>query len=728
MIRLGRITPEAVAEFINFDRDHPSWCYRSGEQSMFAKQAEGVAHIWNLLSEKQIALLADEVGMGKTLQALSISALYWRVKPDARILIIAPREVVAVNWQNEFLTFLANHYRRADDVVKTTIGGQPIHQLVRCRNLPELIAKSAEGCHHFFVAKTTSFSYVNNEFQDRDGRIKRDEIRRVFGNSTIGDIPKDDQNRARFLGGKLRERLVSTLSGEQSTSAPAFDLLIVDEAHYYRNKNDGSLRVNAAAGFFGGEESGRIADRVLLLTATPNHTSVENIEAIVSYFVDAASLIGATAPADPQDPRDRAERLLRAIGLRRNRTLAGRSKYQYRDENAVAADFAGSPAGELFFALYQKRLVQALKQQEKRGKGNKRLFFGYLEGFESLTPSEEVSDAEYDDEKRESLDFARNWDSEILKELSKSYQDCYGRRPSHPKYDRMIETVLSASERYWEGRIEKNLIFVRRIPSLKEICRRIIDSYDKLFWDRILSAWQTHQPQIDSTPFKDRIPARREYYRAYTVGARGFEEDDSDQVEESPEGPEEEPESDIPQSAVLDLFTVKKKGRGESVAYTHATSFRVRFVRDESLFALFFQPAVDYRAAPYQGIAGYKSTDSRGSKARIYYDTSCGMARFDHPANRYRERDKVVLKDLLYGEKISSGEERILDTPARTLWSIMWEQLGEKDDRVLTEIDAMTAFDREALALYLRKGILYASAALIELYCWFIRAQSQTRG
>jgi hypothetical protein len=726
MIRLGTITPNDVSRFINFDRDNSEWCYRAGDDSMFAKQAEGAAHIWNLLSEKKIALLADEVGMGKTLQALAVCALFWRVKPDARILVVAPREVVADNWQNEFLTFLANHFRKADDTVKTNIGGRPIHELIKCRNLPELIRRGEERCHHFFIAKTTSFSYLNNEFQDRDGKIKRSAFQQFFGPLRIRDIPEDDRERAQYLGRLLRDRLVSALCRDPEKNSSPFDLLIVDEAHYYRNKKDGSLRVNAATGFFGNEKSGRIADRVLLLTATPNHTALENIEAILSYFVETNALL-EMKDGGALDFRDRAERLLYAVGLRRHRALAGKIKYQYRNENAVESDFSGSAASELFFALYQKRLVQELKQQGKTGKGNRKLFFGYLEGFESFTPSEEVSESEYDDERRESLDFAKNWDSEILHELSKAYSRCYGAPPSHPKYDKMIENILSVSKDYWQGETQKNLIFVRRIPSLREISKRIIDSYDRLFWKRIFSTWQTYFPRIDIKALENRIPSRREYYSSFTIGAKGFEEDDSDREEESAEGTEEEPDSDIPQSKVLDLFTVKKKGRGISAAYTHATSFRVRFVRDESLFSLFFQPALDYRTAPYQNIDGYESSDSRGSKSRIYYETSCGMARFGHAANRYSERQKVVLKDILYGEKISSGREKVLSDPADTLWSIMWKQLMAERNPILERIQEMSLFDREGLALYLRKGILYASASLIDLYCWFIRAQSKSR-
>ena len=491
MIHMGTIVPHDVSTYVNFDRSNPDWCYHPKASSMFDKQAEGVAHVWNVLSDKKVAVLADEVGMGKTLQALAVCALLWRIKNDARILVIAPREIVAANWQNEFLTFLSNHYKKSDDIVKTSIGGRPVHELIKCRNLPELIVRADERCHHFFIAKTTSFSYVNTEFQDRDGSIKLEAIARVLGKTGVREIPKEDIEKALYFGRRLRERVTSAFFGNSKFGVQPFDLLIVDEAHYYRNRKGGSLRVNTAAGFFGDDGSGRIADRVLLLTATPNHTSLENIETIISYFADVDTLLG-TKGRHELDSRGRAERLMDSIGLRRYRTLAGKIKYQYRNENAVESDFASSKPSEIFFALYQKRLVQELKAQEKPGRENRRVFFGYLEGFESFTPSEEVSESEYDDEKRESTDFSKRWDSAILSDLSKAYHRCYRAPPSHPKYDKMIESILSVAQDYWQDRIQKNLIFVRRIPSLKEISTRIIESYDNIFWDRILATWKKY--------------------------------------------------------------------------------------------------------------------------------------------------------------------------------------------------------------------------------------------
>ena len=715
MINMNYITPMTVSRYISFDREKKDWIYCKEKSSMFDKQAEGTAYIWNLLYEKRIALLADEVGMGKTMQALAVCSLLWRIKPDARILVIAPREVVAANWQNEFMTFLSNHYKFNDDIVKTSLGGLPIHEFVKCRNLTELALKAEDGCRHFYLIKTTSFSYVNREFQDREGNPDIDKIKAFFGKTSPKKPLYDSSSRAKYLGQCLREKITSAFDHKP------FDLLIVDEAHYYRNKNGDSLRVNTASGFFGDKDTGRIADRVMMLTATPNHTSLKDIENIISYFTDVKTLL-AKDDQSYDEQKTRSEYLLKAIALRRYRRLAGRIKYQYRDEQAIEADLQSNPESELFFALYQKRLVQHLK------KANNRVFFGYLEGFESFSPSKDNVEDSIDEERKESTDFSKQIDTDILRKLSKVYNGCYGSKPSHPKYDRMIEIIVSLSEDYWSEFKQKNLIFVRRIPSLKEISQRVINNYDELFWEKILQAWNLYHTSIDFSKFQKKAPGRDDYYRI-TSGAEKTLGDEIISEDSDSEESGVETETEIPQSAVLDLFTVKKKFEIKGVSNTHASSFRLRFIRDESIFSLFFQPAVDYKSKAYRNVKAYTSTSAKSGRSRIFYETSAGMSRLEYSKNSFSDQDKALLKNFLFGEKVKNPGDSILQKPVETLWSIMWQKLEKRSNQahhncVISRIQNMKNFEKESLCLYLKKGILYASASLIELYCWFIEAQA----
>ena len=68
--KVKNITPKMLSSFVSFDRSNPSWTYKRSKQGMHEKQAEGAAYIFNLLNERGLALLADEVGMGKTIWKL----------------------------------------------------------------------------------------------------------------------------------------------------------------------------------------------------------------------------------------------------------------------------------------------------------------------------------------------------------------------------------------------------------------------------------------------------------------------------------------------------------------------------------------------------------------------------------------------------------------------------------------------------------------------------------
>jgi hypothetical protein len=70
-----QITPEYLTNYINFYYGKDDWFYDKNESNNIAKiQAEGTAKLWNLLLNKNIALLADEVGMGKTYHAYTVAS------------------------------------------------------------------------------------------------------------------------------------------------------------------------------------------------------------------------------------------------------------------------------------------------------------------------------------------------------------------------------------------------------------------------------------------------------------------------------------------------------------------------------------------------------------------------------------------------------------------------------------------------------------------------------
>ncbi|WP_448945239.1 SNF2-related protein, partial [Klebsiella michiganensis] len=230
------VTPHCVSEKMNFDVADPLWRYETCSTSMAAKQAEGVAGLWNLLADQRVALLADEVGMGKTYQAIAVMLLMWQEKPDARILVMAPNSTLCNNWKTEFTTFIHKHLRMKDNPFTSYKGKEKYAPQFHGR-LKELSAAVKEKSHYFFLTTIYSLS---------------------------GLVPKDEKDNAFFVAEKYgeiyRQEIKDALGGT------GFDLIIIDEAHYFRNRND-SQRAAAARTFFG-EGKDRLARNALLLTAT----------------------------------------------------------------------------------------------------------------------------------------------------------------------------------------------------------------------------------------------------------------------------------------------------------------------------------------------------------------------------------------------------------------------------------------------------------------------------
>ncbi|MFZ5573028.1 MAG: DEAD/DEAH box helicase [Thermodesulfobacteriota bacterium] len=661
----GQISPRLVSEYINFKSMDPGWKYCPDDGTMFSKQVEGTARLYNLLSIYNIALLADEVGMGKTYQALGVVTLLWKQNPDARILIIAPNSALAANWCDEYESFVKKNYRQSDNIVRTSLENAPVYSAHCCSNLSEIVRVAAERWCHLYIAKTSSFSYVLNETADTS--------------------PSERGEMAKNQAAALRNQIPFQ-----------FDLLIVDEAHYFRNKNGGSLRVNSAQGFFGGNGNGFLADKVLLLTATPNHSSLEDIGNIVSYFNE-----GLAGQAGGQ--------ILEKIGIRRFRRLAGKNKYQYRKEVADASSFGTDTEAELFFALYQKQLAEKYK-----GMGGRSFMYGYLEGFESMTPPPEPRDAMDTDESNtnqdpDNTDFRKGLDINIIKNLAEEFKKISGRPPAHPKYNTFISVITDriTAKDAWSRTADipefKHLVFTRRIPSVTEITGRVNQVYDECYLKKIGAAIGRDLLPLLKIQGTD---AFRTQFDAeiHAVIKPDVEADDEAMDKTGEEQGNFDEQNRYVASRVLDLFTIKKKGSPDSAKErTHAANFRLKFNRPESPYYLFFEPAPDYKHSAY----AYSSWE------------------FD----KERTDDNIVEKKKK-DYKNKAAKSRFKETrPGMpdTLWAIFYKLIESEDYKSVKEkLDALSPEWKEAFAKFLHKGVLHASSALIELYCWYLETPQKT--
>lgn len=666
----GAITPERVAEYITFQRDDASWRYQADDASMPARQAEGVAGLWNILSRHGTALLADEVGTGKTLQALGVLALLRRLHADARVLIMAPNRDICAHWQREHAEFERSHHH-GGRAWRGTADVEHGESFCLVDSLDSLVQDVTDSRAKLFIVTIHSLSGL---------------VRGLEGS----DQTKRTQAAAQAT--RIRKHLKKALG------ARGFDLLVIDEAHYLRNANGTSQRSAAARALFGPADD-RLAARTLLMTATPSHTSMQDISAILGYFTDVAD----------QEPGD----LLATHALRRLRRMQGlrhgHDKYSYRHEHAHRASFDGDPLSELFFALYQKRLVQQQSQDSRR------YLYGYLEGFESFTPSMPITAAN-EEEHIPGRDFHGSPDTRILSELARLHQR-FNLAAAHPKYDALVARCVPGDERLLMPPVaiheRKHLIFVRRIASSRELARRINDAYDAGLAAEILAAIVPpgEDPAVHALHLQEWKRSRwsRSTLASILSGYGGSDgdnpgnpaHDEQDAVDEDAPHPIVDDAHEVVSSRIFELFVTKTTGDHQR---TDCSRFSLRLRRSSSVMHLLLEPASDYRER------GYATWQKRRSGDKLRKDYA-GGARAERLAVRSGTAVRVDVPGMRPPELVDAMP---------TLWSAMYKLLDLADRDQLNRITQVPE-QAESFAQYLRNGFLFASPVVIALYCQHAR-------
>lgn len=295
------------------------------------RQEDTVLRALELLEEQPGVVLADEVGMGKTYEALGIAAAFRHRNPRSRIVVVTPGPDLNKKWFKEFQSF-SPIFDFKGDIVPT-------------RKLPEFVR--AVRRHPIVVAPVTMFrtgrasgdtAYLLSLYCHWRG-LHGNTAKAILGRFGLGAHERVDVRHERFLGilglEKVSPHLLRAFRrgrGEGSAGLddlyeaggiaafenkeavrkalhrarfvltgrlmPKIDLLIVDEAH--KLKNPVALQTQAM----------RLAFRqrfrkALFLTATPFQLQVSELREIFSLF--------GSAEGAPADLEERIEALLSAV-------------------------------------------------------------------------------------------------------------------------------------------------------------------------------------------------------------------------------------------------------------------------------------------------------------------------------------------------------------------------------------------------------------------------------
>jgi len=701
----NKITPEYLSEYVNFYYGNDTWKY-SVEQdiSMPKIQAEGCAKVWNLLLDHNIALLSDEVGMGKTIQALGVLVTLWIQKPNAKVLLYAPNENVAKKWINEYNNFIRYHYRITDDIIKSSMNHEPLRNAIYNENHIELIQNVNQIWPSFYICKTSSLSGF---LSPKLNQSKLDEL--SLNIQRYIELEKTEKEEEKWMvkfSQKCNSHFYSKLSIDNE---PPFDLLIFDESHYLRRSEGNSNRSIAAHGFFSGrnikdsnpwDTFNPIAKKTLLLTATPNHSMPIDITNVVSLF-------------NPKYKNKKPYEILNEICVRRFRRLNGKTKHEYRNEIPDPVQFT-SLREKLFFAAYHKSLVE-YRSKNKENTNNKKQFsilFGYLEGFEflprtndSLTPKNDKKK-----EKETNGDFVEKEDKELILELSSKFRKCYNEHPNHPKYEKVISNLNPNN--YEKNRlVEKKLVFVRRIPSVKEISNRLIEEYDKLF----ASILQNVIPKkLQRKNNKNKL--RRFFWQQSQRDQDSSFEDNMNDPKSN--GGKKKKNEDIPNSIFLDLFTKKDEGKYKT---TDCFNFKTRFLRNDQLFSIFFEPASDYRSG------SYKLNHIFENNGKKVFKHSAQFERLDKLTDKIDSYKIIVDLGIVDTPKVLEKKNDNLDT-LLSIWfktELKSKKLSDLVGNAKNEYDNWTVYEKEGFSTFLQKGILFSSPYIIYLYSFYRDIQNK---
>lgn len=299
--------------------------------SEIERQEDTVIRALDMLDDRPGILLADEVGMGKTFEALGIIAAFKHREPRSKIVIVTPGPDLNQKWFSEIERFgemfdFCGAACKAGTLTEL-IEGIRKHSIVVA---PVTVFQSGRGSGdqtyllslyfwwkelHGHTANAILSRFRDGEHDRVDVTdekflgvfdLKRLEphLRAAFRRGkSVGVAGLDDlfesgklsafENRYAVQQALYRARFV--LSGKL---LPSIDLLIVDEAH--KLKNPGSLRTRAMRSVF--DHRFR---KALFLTATPFQLDVTELREIFSLFSGAKDA--------PDDLASRIETLLAAV-------------------------------------------------------------------------------------------------------------------------------------------------------------------------------------------------------------------------------------------------------------------------------------------------------------------------------------------------------------------------------------------------------------------------------
>jgi hypothetical protein len=478
--------------------------------SMARLQLDGVAALYNMLCERNFAYLADEVGMGKTYQALGLAAVLWNLKPDARIVFISPRQALQLKWERDYGNFFAQNYLRqrdtneavgrGDDRVTSALLGTPLHRSAFYHRLSDWAKalsrreRTAVFLRHSSFMRPVFLSGAEAEDTAAAWSSWRTRIRGWGLHNVRESMEGVAPDKASYEFNKELGRALNGKLSELAKDGQAIDLLVVDEAQCLRNPGNQTNTVLHEA--FRG-----VVKKWLFLSATPVHSGPDDLSRILNHYPGAGTVLGE----DDLQSMTRLQEKLKTFMVRRPRRYVvgkgdgsrqvGKTEYRNHDPEAWAVDEL-SPLATLSMGLVQKSLVKILAGRSNRYR------IGFLSSFESLQDSvrhlepvageeEEGSSSDFHHDPNDRVSDREAPDAGELSRLGRDFEKEFGRSMPHPKLDRVAE---EAGRRAFGTADspggEKFLIFTRRVSTVHALRDRLHKIHQETIRLRVRRVWE----------------------------------------------------------------------------------------------------------------------------------------------------------------------------------------------------------------------------------------------
>lgn len=438
-------------------------------ESLGQLQLTGAVALHNMLADPDIGVgyLADEVGMGKTYIALGVVTLMRYFNPGYRVLYICPGRNVQEKWYGrEYPSFIHANVRKSHYRMRTP-AGTAAAPAVFCHNVNELFDATTTGYYGDIFVRMSSFSMPMADDRESLGRHLQRLNRQV---------PPGVLNQPVSCS---KEAVKEAYARALNYLLPTFDLVVIDEAHNFKHSLDSSARNQALSrilGFRTDEEDGyrQRAKAALMLSATP-------FDLDPAHLANQLALVGkAHLMPEKNSWNDRKcltaamqtfmVRRLNTLNIKGERHTRNMYRREWRKNDGRVEIGFETAEHKLITALVQKHIGDMLNRKGE----NSAFQMGLLASFESYAETANAGRVEFDGEQTSDTSDAE--DRQLIAMLRDSYvnEEKLGQSLPHPKMDQVSRQA--AEQMLIHGR--KQLVFVRRVKSVKELKHKLDDQYD----------------------------------------------------------------------------------------------------------------------------------------------------------------------------------------------------------------------------------------------------------